>query len=168
MIISCRMRQHVGGHNAISQLYNTRFFGFSSDNRNRIHSFIHRSFIHQCLYSPLLGPDLFFSFIISFTQSVGLLGWSPRRKAATYTAQHTHRHPCLEWDSNSRSQCWASDDSSCLRPRGPCYRHRHRVATRNFNLFSGVDGRHSTDSRYRTICLRTGCWGEYLDLRGKK
>jgi hypothetical protein len=32
------------------------------------------SFIHQWLYSPLLGPGLFFSFVIIFTQAVGLLG----------------------------------------------------------------------------------------------
>jgi hypothetical protein len=39
-------------------------------------------------------------------------GGSARRKATTYTEQHkhkhrinVHRHPCLEWDSNSRSQC---------------------------------------------------------------
>jgi hypothetical protein len=32
------------------------------------------SFIHQWLYSPLLGPGLFFSFVIFFTQTVGLLG----------------------------------------------------------------------------------------------
>jgi hypothetical protein len=34
--------------------------------------FIH--FIHQWFYSPLLGPRLFFSFLIFFTQTVGLLG----------------------------------------------------------------------------------------------
>jgi hypothetical protein len=33
------------------------------------------SFIHQWLYSPLLGPGLLFSFVIFFTQPVGLLGW---------------------------------------------------------------------------------------------
>jgi hypothetical protein len=38
-----------------------------------INSFIH-SFIHQWFYSPLLGPGLFFSFVIIFTQTVGLLG----------------------------------------------------------------------------------------------
>jgi hypothetical protein len=32
------------------------------------------SFIHQFLYSPLLGPGLFFSSVIFFIQSVGLLG----------------------------------------------------------------------------------------------
>jgi hypothetical protein len=31
-------------------------------------------FIHQWLYSPLLGSGLFFSFVIFFTQTVGLLG----------------------------------------------------------------------------------------------
>jgi hypothetical protein len=42
----------------------------------QVRSFIHpiHSFIHQWLYSPLLGPDPFFSFIIVFTQTVGLLG----------------------------------------------------------------------------------------------
>jgi hypothetical protein len=34
---------------------------------------------------------------------------SARRKADTYTGQHKHRtkadrHPCLQWDSNPRSQ----------------------------------------------------------------
>jgi hypothetical protein len=32
------------------------------------------SFIHQWIYSPLLGPGLFFSFVILFAQTVGLLG----------------------------------------------------------------------------------------------
>jgi hypothetical protein len=31
-------------------------------------------FIHQWFYSLLLGSGLFFSFVIFFTQSVGLLG----------------------------------------------------------------------------------------------
>jgi hypothetical protein len=31
-------------------------------------------FIHQCLYSRLLCPGLFFSSVIFFTQTVGLLG----------------------------------------------------------------------------------------------
>jgi hypothetical protein len=54
-------------------------------------SFIH-SFIHQWLYSLLLGPDLFFSFLIFFTQSVGLLGRaiSPSQGRATYTLDNTN------------------------------------------------------------------------------
>jgi hypothetical protein len=70
-----------------------------------IHSFIH-SFIHHWFYNPLLGPGLFFSFVIIFAQTVGLLGRviSPSQGRYLYTGQHkqnkrTHRHPCLEWDN---------------------------------------------------------------------
>jgi hypothetical protein len=75
------------------------------------------SFIHQWFYSPLLGPGLFFSYVITFTQTVGLLGlvMSPLQGSYLYTGQHKHRrnvrthahtqrHPCLEWYSNPRSQ----------------------------------------------------------------
>jgi len=44
-------------------------------------------------------------------------GGSARRKATTYTGQHNadiHAHPCLERDSNPRSQC-----SSGRRPYVP-------------------------------------------------
>jgi hypothetical protein len=69
-------------------------------------------FIHQWLYSPLLGSGLFFSSVSFFTQTVGLLGWVIRQSQGRYlhTGQHkqnkrTHRHPSLEWNSNPRSQC---------------------------------------------------------------
>jgi hypothetical protein len=59
----------------------------------------------------LVDLDSFFSFLIC-TQSVGLLrrGISPSRGRYLHTEQHkhrinAHRHPCLEWDSNPRSQC---------------------------------------------------------------
>jgi hypothetical protein len=48
---------------------------------------------------------------LNLGQSTGLLArGSARRKAATYIGQHKHRinadrHPCLEYDSNPRSQC---------------------------------------------------------------
>jgi hypothetical protein len=68
-------------------------------------------FIHQWLYSPLLYPDLFFSSAILFTQTVGLLGGviSPSQGRYLHTGQckqviNAHRHPCIEWDSNPRSQ----------------------------------------------------------------
>jgi hypothetical protein len=50
------------------------------------------SFIHQWLYSPLLGPG-FFSFVVFFTQSVGLLGRviSPSCGRYLHTGQHKHR-----------------------------------------------------------------------------
>jgi hypothetical protein len=53
----------------------------------------------------------FFSFVIFFTQTVGLLvrGISPSQGRYLQTGQHKqrrneHRHLCLEWDSNARSQ----------------------------------------------------------------
>jgi hypothetical protein len=57
-----------------------------------IRAFIH-SFIHQWLYSHLLGPGLFFSFVIFFTQTVGLLGRviSPSQGRYLHTGQHKHR-----------------------------------------------------------------------------
>jgi hypothetical protein len=78
---------------------------------NKCSPFIH-SFIHQWLYSPLLGPGQFFSFVIVFTQSVGLLGRviSPSQGRYLHTGQHKHRinaHTdihAFEWDSNVLSQ----------------------------------------------------------------
>jgi hypothetical protein len=54
--------------------------------------FIH-SLIHQWHYSVLLGPGLFLSFIIFFTQTVGLLGQviSLSQGRYLYTGQHKHR-----------------------------------------------------------------------------
>jgi hypothetical protein len=53
-----------------------------------------------------------FSVSWSFPQSVGLLGRgiSPSQGRYLHTEQHKHRinahiHPCLEWNSNPRSQC---------------------------------------------------------------
>jgi hypothetical protein len=87
--------------------------------------FIH-SFTRQWLYSPLLGPGLFFSFVIFFTQTVGLLGRviSPSQGRYIHTGQHRHR---INADTNIRAlsgirihdpSVLASEGSSCLRPRG--------------------------------------------------
>jgi hypothetical protein len=69
------------------------------------------SFIHQWLYSSLLGPGHFFSFVFSFTQTVGFLGLGISPTQGRYlnrTTQtqnkRTQRHPCLELDSNSQYQ----------------------------------------------------------------
>jgi hypothetical protein len=50
-------------------------------------------FIHQLLYSPLLGPGLFFSSVIFSTQTVGLLGRviNPSQGRYLHTGQHKHR-----------------------------------------------------------------------------
>jgi hypothetical protein len=89
-----------------------------------IHSFINGSTV------LLLGSGLFFSFVIFFTQTVGLLGRrSVRRKAATYTQTTQTQNKCTHTDIHSLSgirthdpSIRASEDSSCLRPRGHCDR----------------------------------------------
>jgi hypothetical protein len=98
-------------------------------------------FIHQWLYSPLLGPALFFSFIILFTQSLGLLGWviSSSQVRYLYTGQHRHTintHTDIHAMNRIRThdpRVQESENSSCLRPRGHCDRliqlnftHRHQ------------------------------------------
>jgi hypothetical protein len=64
------------------------------------------------LYSPLLELCRFICSFLIYTQSVGLLGRgiSPSKGRYQHTGKHkntmnTHRHPCLEWDSNPRFQC---------------------------------------------------------------
>jgi hypothetical protein len=62
------------------------------------------------LYSPLkLGR--FFSFLILYL--VGRTPWTADQPVARPLPTHgntnrikAHRHPCLEWDSSPRSQCW--------------------------------------------------------------
>jgi hypothetical protein len=62
--------------------------------------------IYLWLYSHLLDLGSFFSFLILYT--VGRLlgrGISPSQGLCVHAEQHkhrinTHRHPCLEWDSN--------------------------------------------------------------------
>jgi hypothetical protein len=68
--------------------------------------------IHQWLCSPLLGTGLFFSFVIFFYTD-GRTPYTSDQPVARLryldTGQNkhrnSHRHPCLEWDSNLRSQC---------------------------------------------------------------
>jgi hypothetical protein len=61
---------------------------------------------------PFVGPWPLFQSLNIFTQPVGLLGRgiSPLQGGNLGTGQNKHRinahkHPCLKWDSNPRSQC---------------------------------------------------------------
>jgi hypothetical protein len=98
--------------------------------------FIRQSIIHSFIHSPmalqpsLLGPGLFFSFVIIFTQTVGPLGRviSPSQGRYLHTRQHKHRidantdiHALSGIRTNDPS-VRASEGSSCLRLRG----HRDR------------------------------------------
>jgi hypothetical protein len=64
-----------------------------------------------CGYTALLLDLCRFSVSWSFSQSVGFLGWRISSSQGSYLhiGQHNHRinahrYPCLEWDSNPRSQ----------------------------------------------------------------
>jgi hypothetical protein len=80
-------------------------------------------FIHQWLYSPLLGPGLFYSFVIFFIQTVGLLGGviSPSQGRYQHVGQHkpiinAHTDICaLSMIRTYDPSALASEDSSCLR-----------------------------------------------------
>jgi hypothetical protein len=61
------------------------------------------SLIHQWLYSPLLGPGLFFSLLIIITNG-GMTPWAgdqpvarplPTHRTTQTQNKRTHRHPCL-------------------------------------------------------------------------
>jgi hypothetical protein len=64
------------------------------------------------LYSPLLGLGRFFSFLILYI--VGRTPWTwdqpvarslpSHRTTQTQNKRTQYRHPCLQWDSNPRSQ----------------------------------------------------------------
>jgi hypothetical protein len=62
--------------------------------------------IHLWLHSPFLGPWPLFSFLIFYT--IGMTPWTGDQPVARPLPTHrtnAHRHPCLECDSNPRSQC---------------------------------------------------------------
>jgi hypothetical protein len=106
-----------------------------SENNRGLSVFIH-SFTHQWLYSPLLGPGLFFSYVNVFTQTVGLL-WqviSPSQGRYLHKGQHKHRinaHTNIHALSGIRTHD-PSVDSSCLRPRGHCERWSLSIMTINY------------------------------------
>jgi hypothetical protein len=88
-----------------------------------IHSSI---FIHQWLYSPLLGPDLFFSFVIFITQTVGRPGRVISLSLGRYlhTGQHKQRiyahrdiHALSEIPTRN-TNVREREDNSCHRSSG--------------------------------------------------
>jgi hypothetical protein len=70
------------------------------------------SFIHQWLYSPFVGPWRLLQFHDHFytdsrnpwTSDQPVARPLPTHRTARTQNKSTHKHPCLEWDSNSRSQ----------------------------------------------------------------
>jgi hypothetical protein len=96
-----------------------------------VHVTLYIFFIHQWHYSPLFGPGLSLSFVIFFTQTVGLLGGvsSPSQGRYLHTGQHKHRinaHTNIRALSGIRTHdpsVRAREDGSCLRTLGHCNQH---------------------------------------------
>jgi hypothetical protein len=78
--------------------------------------------IYLRFYSPY-GPWPPFQFLNLYT--VGRTPWTWNQPFVRPLPTHkikAHRHPCLEWDLNPRSQCSNGEGGSCFRPRGHCDR----------------------------------------------
>jgi hypothetical protein len=123
-------------------------------------SLLFHSFLHQWLYSPFLGPGLFFSCVIFFTKTVGLFGKgiSPSQGRYLHTGQHKHRlnsytdiHVLSGIRTHDHSMR-ASEDSSCLRSRGHCDRIFNQLLALIFPLYISV---HS----FQVVNLRHVCQG---------
>jgi hypothetical protein len=96
----------------------------------------HRDFPFFVALQPFFGPWPLFSFLI-LTQTAGLLGRgiSPSQGLYINTGQHKHRLHTHTHIPNIRAlsgigshdhSVRASEDSSCLKPRG--YRDRHLIS----------------------------------------
>jgi hypothetical protein len=104
-----------------------KFCGIFNDALSSI-SFIHSSMALQ----PFVGSWPLLQFRNLFTQTVGLLGQviSPSEGRYLHTEQHKHRinaHRNINALSGIRTHdpsVRASEDSSCLRPRGHCQRRQ--------------------------------------------
>jgi hypothetical protein len=97
--------------------------------RNTMSSYFY--FIYEWFYSPLFGPGLFFTFVIFYTQAVGLLGRviSPSQGRYLHTGQckhrinaHTHIHSLSVIRTHDPS-VRASEDNSCIITHSHCSRH---------------------------------------------
>jgi hypothetical protein len=110
------------------------FVSSSSANRSdvRVVRNMNKSFIYsfiQWLCSPLLGPGLFFSFVIIFHIRYDSLDEGSVCRKAARTGQHKCRinaHTDIHALSGIGTQglsVWDTEDISCLIPRGSCDRH---------------------------------------------
>jgi hypothetical protein len=108
---------------------------------------------------PFVGSWRLFSSLIFYT--VGSTPWagdqSIARPLPAHTGQHkhrinAHRHPCLKWDSNPRSQCLSG-----RRPWGHC--GSEDTCHTQCDSCRGTGRASSTSYLVRQLLLTTGCGG---------
>jgi hypothetical protein len=88
---------------------------------------------------PLVGPCPLLQFRNLFIQTVGLLGRVIRLSQGRYLHQEQHKHrinahtdiKALSGIRTHDPSARASEDNSCLRPRGHCDRHRLLILKKN-------------------------------------
>jgi hypothetical protein len=99
----------VGGY----QHFGETFLHIQGRRRGVLRNFVNHPQNYLSIYGSKAPCWILVSFSVSsyFTQLVGLLGQgiSPSQDRCLHKRQqkhkiNAHRHPCLEWDSNSRSQ----------------------------------------------------------------
>jgi hypothetical protein len=110
--------------------------------------------IYLWLYIPLLGLGRFFSFLNLYT--VGKYSWMEdqpvTRPLPAHTGQHKHRINAHGHDLSGirthKTSVRASEDSSCLRPRDHCDRHKSMIiyikrtytrSLQDWNMCNGED-----------------------------
>jgi hypothetical protein len=105
----CNKRKNRISRHALSISYDTELFvrTLLFAKSNNVHVIFHPSMALQAFVGP--WPLLQFHIFL-YRRQDSLDGRSARRKAVAYTHDNiqnkrTHRHPCLEWDSNPRPQC---------------------------------------------------------------
>jgi hypothetical protein len=109
------------------------------------------SFIHQWLYSPLLGPGEFLSFVILFT--VCRTPWTGDQLVARPLPTHrtAQTHTDMHASSGIRTHdpsVRAGEDSSCLRPHSRLYRHLIDRLVTGFGLMTLFIAHFDTERDY--------------------
>jgi hypothetical protein len=104
------------------------------------------TYCHVIEWQPLQGPGLFFSSVIIFYTDDRTIWMSDKPVARPLPIHRTtqtqnkciHRHPCLEWDSNSRSQRSSERRQFMLQTARPLLsasiEHLQIVTTSNYSV----------------------------------
>jgi hypothetical protein len=113
----------------------------------------YKPILHKCPLAPTweLAPTFssigLISQFLDHSQTIGLLGRVISSSQGLYlnTGQLRHRkthtrikHPCPEWDSNTRSRLPSKRISTCLRPLGYRDRHFTWISSRNPSSVTGL------------------------------
>jgi hypothetical protein len=117
----------LGHHQVVHQYIHQSMLNCSAKMDTFIEKLVH-SFIHsQWLYSPLLCPGLFFSFVIFFTQTVGLLGRVISQSQGRNLHAEQRKHRITQTDIHAligirtlNPSVRAGENNLCLRPREHC------------------------------------------------